>query len=205
MGDLGESVRKVTLQKLGVRVWQRKVNLVKSFWSDVENILNKLNLAFAQARVYQDGLPVCSKELDIVSELAKRGSANHQILVHLIEKGATVMGTESAELLIEEYNLIKRILETGDAKDALAIEIGQKSASELLLKKRDAFIAARIHQTLKPGETGILFLGLLHNPAPLLPVDIKLSYPMNRPLAASQAVANPFTTGIQREQKFINK
>ena len=185
MGALSESVRKVTLQKLGERVWRRKVNLVKRFWSDVENILNKLSLSYAQTRVYQDGLPVCGKELDIVTELAKKGSPNHQILARLIEKGATIMGTESAELLIEEYHLIKKILETGDVKDAIAIEARQKSASDLLLKKRDEFIAARINQTLQTGETGILFLGMLHNPAVLLPGDMKVTYPMNRPLTTS--------------------
>lgn len=182
MGALSESIRNVTLQKLGERVWRRKVNLVKRFWSDVENILNKLTLSYAQTRVYQDGLPVCGKELDIVAELAKKGSPNHRILVLLMEKGATVMGTESAELLIEEYHLIKKILETGDVKDAIAIEARQKATSNLLLKKRDEFIAARIDQTLQPGETGLLFLGMLHNPAVLLPEDIHVHYPLNRPL-----------------------
>src|SRR3990172_6619767 len=181
MGALSESVRKVTLQKLGERVWRRKVNLVKRFWSDVENILNKLTLSYAQTRVYQDGLPVCGKEIDIVTELAKKGSPNHQILARLMEKGATVMGTESAELLIEEYHLIKKILETGDVKDAIAIEARQKGASDLLLKKRDEFIAARIDRTLQPGETGILFLGMLHNIAELLPGNIHVHYPHNRP------------------------
>ena len=182
MGALSESVRKVTLQKIGERVWRQKINLVRRFWSDVEIILNKLTLTYAQTRIYQDGLPVCSKELSIVTELAKKGSPNHQILVHLIEKGATIMGTESAELLIEEYHLIKRILETGDVKDAIAIEIRQKAASDLLLKKRDEFIAARIDETLQEGETGVLFLGLLHNPAVLLPEDIHVHYPLNRPI-----------------------
>jgi hypothetical protein len=191
MGALSESVRKVTLQKLGERVWRRKVNLVKRFWSDVENIFNKLTLSYAQIRVYQDGLPVCGKESDIVTELAKKGSPNHQILSRLIEKGATVMGTESAELLIEEYHLIKKILETGDVKDAIAIEARQKAASDLLLKKRDEFIAARIDQTLQPGETGILFLGMLHNIASLLPGDIHVQYPLNRPLTTSHKVDIP--------------
>ena len=152
MGALSESIRKVTLQKLGERVWRQKVNHVKRFWSDVESILNKLTLSYAQTRVYQDGLPICEKELDIITELAKKESPNHQILARLIEKGATVMGTESAELLIEEYHLIKKILETGDAKDAIAIEARQKSASDLLLKKRDEFIAARIDKTLQPAD-----------------------------------------------------
>ena len=182
MGVLSESIRKVTLQKLGERVWRRKINLVKQFWSDTERTLQTLPLAYDHTRIYQDGLPICSKELDIVTELAKKGSPNHQILVRLMEKGATVMGTESAELLIEEYHLIKKILETEDVKDAIAIEARQKAASDRLLKKRDEFIVARIDQTLQPGETGILFLGMLHNIADLLPGDIHVHYPLNRPL-----------------------
>jgi hypothetical protein len=185
MGALSESIRKVTLQKLGERVWRQKINLVKRFWSDVENVLNKLTLSYAQTRVYQDGLPVCGKELDIVTELAKKGSPNHQILVRLMEKGATLMGTESAQLLIEEYHLIQRIIENRDVQDAVAIEGRQKAASDLLLKKRDEYIAARIDQTLQAGETGLLFLGLLHNPAVLLPEDIDVRYPLNRPLTTS--------------------
>ena len=59
------------------------------------------------------------------------------------------MGTESAELLIEEYHLIKKILESGDVKEAIEIEARQKAASDLLLKKRDAFIAERIATTLQ--------------------------------------------------------
>ena len=191
MGSLSDSIRKVTLQKLGERTWRRKNNLIERLWSGIEETLDTLSLAYGQTRVYQDGLPVCGKELDIVTELAKKGSPNHQLLVRLMEKGATIMGTESAELLIEEYHLIKRILESGDVKKALEIEAMQKAASDLLLGKRDEFIAARIATTLQAGETGILFLGLLHNVAGCLPEDIHVLYPLNRPLTASHKVVIP--------------
>ncbi len=181
MGTLSESVRKMTLQKLGARVWHQKVNLVDRFWSMVEDALNRLSVVYEQTRLYQDGVPVCGKELDIVKELSKKGSLNHQLLVRLIEKGATIMGTESPDLLIEEYKLTHLILESGDLKEAIRVEAMQTAASNLLLAKRDAFIAARIDHTLSAGETGILFLGMLHNLAGLLPADIKISYPMNRP------------------------
>jgi hypothetical protein len=46
--------------------------------------------------------------------------------------------------------------------------------SEELLKKRDRFIARRINSTLRPGETGILFLGMLHSLAALLDEDIRV-------------------------------
>ena len=182
MGGLSDSVRKVTLQKLGERVWRQKVKLIGRFWCEIENIIDTLSLSYVQTRVYQDGLPVCGKEIDIVTEIAKKGSPNHLLLARLMRKGAMVMGTESAELLIEEYNLIKRTLEAGNVQEALDIEAMQKAASALLLAKRDTFIAERIAQTLQSGETGILFLGILHNLAGLLPEDINVCYPINRPL-----------------------
>jgi len=181
MGSLGESIRKITLQKLGARAWHQKVNLIDHFWSTVEDTLNRLPLVYEQTRLYQDGVPVCGKELDIVKELAKEGSLNHQLLVRLVEKGATIMGTESPDLLIEEYQLTHRLLESGDLKEMNRVEALQKTASNLLLAKRDAFIAARIDQTLADGETGILFLGMLHNFEGCLPKDIQVLYPVQRP------------------------
>ena len=56
-------------------------------------------------RVYQDGLAVCGHEQKIVSELAGAGNRNHALLLKLQAQGATLMGTESPELLVEEYQL----------------------------------------------------------------------------------------------------
>lgn len=181
MGSFSESIRKITLQKLGARVWHRKVKEIDRFWATVEDTLHRLPLIYEQTRLYEDGIPVCGRELDIVKELAEKGSLNHQLLVRLIEKGATIMGTESPELLIEEYQLTHLMLESGDLGEANRIEVMQKGARDLLLAKRDAFIAARIDQTLLAGETGILFMGMLHNLAGCLPADIQVCYPLQRP------------------------
>ncbi|MEI8242237.1 MAG: hypothetical protein WCI17_03130 [bacterium] len=179
MGKLGKTIRKVTQQKLGRRVWQRKVDLVDRFWEHLaEIVFQDLAIPYARTRVYQDGLPVCDKEIEIVTEIAKLGSPNHRLLLQLREKGATIMGTESAELLIREYRLAKEILNAGDAREALELEAQQKAAGEQLLEKRDAFIAARIDQTLLAGETGLLFLGMLHSPVARLPPDIRVLYPL---------------------------
>jgi len=179
MGALGKALKKVTQQRLGHRVWRRKVDLVERFWISVEEIIfQTLSLPYDRTRVYQDGLPVCDKEEEIVAEIARMGSPNHQLLLRLKEKGATVMGTESAELLIEEYKLTKKVLKAGDAKEAVKIEALQQATSDQLLEKRDAFIAARITATLQAGETGLLFIGMLHSPAALLPADIQVIYPL---------------------------
>lgn len=181
MGALGQSIMEVTQRKLGRRLWRRKIDLVERFWASIEDIVfNDLSLLYSRTRVYQDGLPICDKEEEIVADIAKMGSLNHQLLLRLKEKGATIMGTESAELLIEEYQRAKKILEAGNAREAVKTEAKHRETSDLLLEKRDAFIAARIDQTLRTGETGILFLGMLHNPAPHLPEDIHVMYPLGR-------------------------
>ena len=91
------------------------------------------------------------------------------------------MGTESPELLLEEYALLKKVLEGKDAKEISKAEAAQEAASNLILKKRDAFIADRIGETLQAGETGVLFLGILHDLSGRLPVDIQVQYPFNMP------------------------
>jgi hypothetical protein len=163
---------------LGEKTWRRKVKLVDQIWTEAETIIDNLRLSFDKVRIYQDGLPVCGREIDIVTDLAKAGSRNHRLLLSIMEKGATVMGTESAELLVEEYQLFKSILNTRNSKKTPKIDECRKALSESLLERRDRYIADRINTTLREGETGILFLGLLHNLEKRFDKDIKLIFPM---------------------------
>lgn len=182
MGALSESVSRVTLRKVGRAAFKRKVNAVDRVWTEIEKTLDHLDLPYKTVRVYQDGLPVCGREAEIVTELANAGSRNHGLLLRLMEGGATIMGTESAELLVEEYELIKKILSAGDPSEAAKIEARQKPLSDTLLKRRDQYIADRINSTLQIGETGILFLGMFHSLSSLIDKDIRVIYPINRPV-----------------------
>ena len=181
MGTLAHSIMRGTQKNTNPNFWQRKVDVITQFWLNIENIIfNDLSLEYSQTRVYQDGLPVCDNEEDIVADIAKTASPNFKILLRLKEKGATIMGTESASLLIEEYQHAKVISEASDGENVTTIN-QQDTISSLLLEKRDSFIAARIDQTLQAGETGILFLGLLHNPIVFLPTNITVLYPIGKP------------------------
>ena len=133
-------------------------------------------MPYPWVRVYQDGLPVCGHEVEIVSDLARAGSLNHQLVLHLLEKGAELTGTESAEILLEEYGLVKRYLASKTDEEARAIAEDQRRFSNDLLVRRDAFIAKRIIETLRAGETGILFLGMLHDLGDRLDPDIRVSH-----------------------------
>jgi len=183
MGSMGESVRQLTLQKLGAAAWQRRARLIEDMWWGIAEAVDSLPLCHQRVRVYQDGLPVCGQELKIITELAEAGSRNHQSLLRLRERGATIMGTESPELLMEEYDTAKQFLARGASPPVMGLTGKQKTASEALLQKRDQFIAERINQTLGSGETGILFIGLLHSVERHLAKDINVTYPVPDPLA----------------------
>lgn len=183
MGALGESVKKASLQKMGLQAWKRKKQLIGRFWNDIEKAIEDLKLPYSRTKIYQDGLPVCGseKELEIVNQLASTGSRNHELLDKLIQKGAALMGSESPDLLMMEYNLAMNIFK--NPTSSLNGE-DMKIQSAEILKKRDEFIAKRINDTLKDGEVGVLFIGLLHNVFPLLDGDIEVATPI-APINAS--------------------
>ena len=110
MGALSESIQRATLQRLSVKAWRRKLRAIDKRWTEIEEIVERLPLPRGKVRLYQDGLPVCGRELEIVEELANQGSRNHRLLLRLIEKGAVIMGTESPDLLLEEYERVKQAL-----------------------------------------------------------------------------------------------
>lgn len=177
MGRLKGPVRRAALQKLGLRGLKNKANLIDKIWTEIEKTVEGLALSFEKVRLYQDGLPVCGNEPAIIADLAAK-SRNHRLLMRLMDKGAVIMGTESPELLLEEYALAKKILSAGGTINTTKIEAHKKPVSDSLLKRRDQFIADRINDTLCPGETGILFLGMLHSLWHLLDRQIKVVYPI---------------------------
>jgi hypothetical protein len=122
-------------------------------------------------------LPVCGHEQEIVSELAEAGSRNHRLLLNLQSRGALLMGTESPELLLEEYQLASAAL-AGRVSDA---KIRRDRLRDTLLERRDRYIADRINRTLGTGETGILFMGMLHEVARSLNADVLVAYPLGSP------------------------
>jgi hypothetical protein len=160
MGTLAKKIRSRLARELDPRFLERKETVVDSLWDNVQTMLGEVDLSLRKVRVYQDGLPVCGREMEIVNELAEAGSRNHRIIAELAKKGATIMGTESGELLIEEYQRVKEIL----AQSSETAEAGRTlDAGAKLIEKRDQFIAMRIDRTLGPGEIGILFIGMLHS------------------------------------------
>ena len=181
MGTLGESIRRSTLQKFGRRGLKRKEDMIDNLWTEIERIIDTFDLSYEEVRLYQDGLPVCGREAEIVTELAKAGSRNHRLLLLLMKRGAMITGTESLELLMEEYELDKQILAVTGAREKARIEVSRKAMIDSLLKRRDRLISDRINSTLCAGKTGILFIGMLHSLRNTLDNDVYVIYPLNPP------------------------
>jgi len=169
MGSVASQLREEYTLKFGKEKWQEHLNLVNEIWQWIKVEIEGLKLTYEKVRIYQDGLPLCGKELDIVQKLAERGSTNYKIILELINRGAKLEGTESKELLLEEYNYIKNITTTSVKKE-------YKEGSKQLLIKRDLYIANRIKETLKEDETGILLIGSKHRVYKYLSKDIKIGY-----------------------------
>ncbi len=182
MGSLAPSVRECTIAILGTQKWLRNQNAIGQLWEHIRAEIARIDLPYPRVRLYQDAMPVCGYEVNITADLARGGSPNHLLLTWLIDKGATLMGTESPELLLQEYELAKEVLELSTGSDEGSQRKDRlRAASSALLEKRDRFISSRINSTLLAHETGLLFLGLLHSMRNWLDRDIKVLYPILPP------------------------
>ncbi len=166
LGSLSESVKAAYSKIFGSEVWNQREQIVAKLWKDIQKKIESLEIDYKKARIYQDGLPVCGFEQEIVKELAKAGSSNHQLILGLAGKGATLMGTEDPQLIIQEYQLHQR------AKNEIHSHPEKMEEAARLLEARDRFIAKRIDETLRAGETGLLFLGAAHRLDMLTASDI---------------------------------
>lgn len=168
LGSMVEEVRRPFQEAFGAEEWKRRSASVDAMWEGLRAKLFALRLSWQRTRLYQDGLPVCGREPEIVRDLAAKASQNHKLLADLMDRGATLMGTEDPELMIAEYRRIQELVLAAKerAPDSVVAEL--KREGEALLEQRDAFVARRIDETLADGETGILFLGLLHRVDELL-------------------------------------
>ena len=170
LGKAAESLRNEdqTLQYL---------DAVEHFWSMIVTVIDGMNLNFQQLKLYQDSLPICNAIDRIVSEVATSGSKNYALLETLQKKGATLMGTESLDLLLQEKSLMTNLLQSTDRSEE-SVEKAQA-----LLNQRDIFIGQRINESLADDEMAILFLGLMHNIKPYLSSDIVVIEPLGKPIS----------------------
>ncbi len=180
MGTLATQMKESFVSQYDEKKWSEHWQAIQEMWDGLKLKIQQLKPDYKTVRLYQDGLPVCGFEERIIRDLSQKGSKNHQLLLWLMEQGATLEGTEDPDLLVEEYNHIKAVLSAATEEAREAAVKAYETMAVGLLAKRDRFIGDRIEKTLKEGETGILFLGMLHKVDELLSKDIKVSYLIHR-------------------------
>jgi len=173
MGSMYGTLKDEYIRRFGTQKWEEHNRIIEDFWQGIRNKVFDLNLDYPNTRLYQDGLPVCGKEIDLVQELVKMGSRNHQILTELIQLGAKLEGTEDPKLLLEEYDYLKKASADLDKKQ---VKRRYQRLAKSILQKRDLYIGQRIDKTLREGETGLLFIGITHKVNEKLPKDIGIDY-----------------------------
>jgi hypothetical protein len=164
MGSSAPAYKAAFVAQYGESKWQERSAQFDAIWRAIADSISALWLDLGRVKLYQDSLPVCGREVALVEDLAALGSQNHQLLLSLMRGGATLVGTESPDLLLEEYRLIQ------------APETRTEARAAALLEARDRFIAERIDATLADGEDGILFIGALHHVAKFLPQRFRVEY-----------------------------
>lgn len=167
MGSAAAGYKAAFIARFGERKWQERCNEYDAIWhairDGVDRAIERHGVSPRQVKLYQDSLPVCGHETELVAHLAVQGSANHRLLSALMQRGATLVGTESPELLLEEYRLLQASGQT-------------EAQAAALLERRDRFIVARIAETLGEHEMGILFIGALHGVHRYMPKEITVDY-----------------------------
>jgi len=175
MGSASAGLEKAGMSALGRGHWQENQKKIENFWLELEKEVEGLGLDPDKLRIYQDGLP-CSGDLGerIVRETAAKGSRNYQIVQKLMDRGAKIEATESADLLRQEYGYIKALLEAKTDEERRAAEERYNQVKDKLLEERDLFIARAIDTSLKEGDTGLLFIGASHKVLPKIAGDIEV-------------------------------
>ncbi len=163
MGSAAPAYKAAFVARYGEAKWAERTAKFDAIWRAITKAIDALKLDLSRVELYQDSLPVCGKESELVERLAAEGSPNHQLLESLVRGGARLVGTESAALLLDEYKLMQS--PQRNAAKAAAI-----------LEARDRFIAKQIDATLAEDEVGMLFIGALHKVADFLPERIKVEY-----------------------------
>ncbi len=175
MGTIANDISRKGVVELGEETWQSHIKTVEKYWDVIANYCEELNLKGKSLKIYQDGM-VADGEIasKIIEDNLKMGSRNYQIISSLMSRGAEIVKTEDFGLVKKELELYKSISASDSLLKKLIKILLIKVKRKSLMKKRDAFISSILANTLKPGETGLIFLGAYHDILKTLPGDIKV-------------------------------
>ncbi len=136
LGSLAKGIEERASAVIGASSWQKHKEIVRLYWQAIARYWNGKDVA--GIKIFQDAMAADGEVgKKIVQSLAKDGSINHQIIEQLLERGATLIKTEDAALLKEEYFLTKELAEK--KSDSFRCLAHYKEQKDRLLKARDAY------------------------------------------------------------------
>jgi len=170
LGSVGAALAQQSSALTGKRRWAIHREAMRHFWKSVRAYLRSFDMAYV--KLYQDGLAAGgAMGRRVVEEAARRGSKNYQLLVELMAEGAELRQTEDPSLLVQEYERLRRPRRVSGSEPSGE----ERPASAELLRRRDRYIAERIHATLRPDDLGVLFIGANHDVVSHLPADVAVT------------------------------
>jgi hypothetical protein len=173
LGSLSKEVTQRGIARLGAEVWAQHRETVTGFWRSVWEFFDGIEVA--GMKIYQDGMVTDgAMGRRIVEDTAKAGSLNYQLVQKLLDQGASLVKTEDFDLVKQEYDRLLALTRAQSMRAKLLAVAKYKLTKTSLLAKRDAFIAARIDETLQTGQTGILFIGAVHEVGQQLAANIRI-------------------------------
>jgi hypothetical protein len=174
LGSLAGDVTKRGIADLGEDVWKEHQRTVEGLWDVIADYFDSIDVS--GMKIYQDGM-VAEGEIGekIVEEGLNLGSRNYQLVSKLLKRGAILGKTEDFNLVKIERDRLLKITQAKTVAKKLFGFIKYKLTKNMLLNKRDNYIAKRIDKTLNNGETGIIFIGAYHNIKKWLPKDIQIT------------------------------
>ncbi|TRZ89897.1 hypothetical protein D4R89_05295 [bacterium] len=173
LGSLAKDVERRGLEKFGENMWRDHLRTIDGLWDALFLYFDSINVS--GAKIFQDGMFADGDVgLNIVQEGEKAGSKNHRLVSKLLQKGALLMKTEDFNLVKKERDRLLKMIRAKTTAEKIFGLIIYKLTKKTLLRQRDEYIAQRIDQALKEGETGILFIGAYHHVQPRLPRDIHI-------------------------------
>ena len=173
LGSLAGDVTKRGIADLGEDVWKEHQRTVEGLWDAISHYFDSVDVT--GTKIYQDGMVVGGEiGQNIVEETAKAGSKNYELVSRLLKRGAFLVKTEDLRLVKEERDRLLTITQAKTITQKIIAFIKYKLIKNILLNKRDNYIAKRINETLNNGATGIIFIGAYHNIKKRLPKDIQI-------------------------------
>jgi hypothetical protein len=174
MGSLAKDLNTRGIADLGEELWKEHLKTVETFWEELSRYFGTIHVS--GMKIYQDGM-IAEGEVGrmIVQEGVKSGSKNYELVSKLLKRGAILVKTEDFKLVKKERDSLIAITQAKSLTEKLIAFIKYKVTKNILLNKRDEFIARRVNETLKLVETGIIFIGAYHNIKGRLPKDIRIT------------------------------